>query len=142
MLIPYEKRKLNVPRGPHSQPVRHSARAQQPLAWPTRGRPARETARGRGVPRTFEILQKRHQTPPNLQLSTNTIFSSLRTSHLTPWPFPNSPARTSGDSVHGGVASGGTERLHRPPRTYAGPPNGSITISDPSGYAKRWCRVT
>ena len=104
-------------------------------------RPMRDGPR-RGIPRVSMTLQKRPQTPPNLQLSTNTIFSSLRTSHLTPWLSWNSPARTSGNSVHGGTASGGTGRLRRPPGTYVGPPNGSITNSDPSGYAKQWCRVT
>ena len=39
--------------------------------------------------------------------------------------------------MHDGAASGGTERLRRPPRTYVGPPNRLITISDLSGYAKR-----
>ena len=102
----------------------------------------RETAHGRGIPRALAILQKRPRTSPKLQLSTNTIFSSLRTSHLTPWLSWNSPARTPVNSVHGGAASGGTGRLRRPPGTCVGPPNGSITISDPSGYTKRGCRVT
>ena len=101
-----------------------------------------ETAHGGEISRTLAILQKRPCTSPELHLSPNAISPSLRTSHLTPWPFPNSPTHTPGDSVHGGAASGATERLRRPPRTYAGPPNGSITISDPSGYAKRWCKVT
>ena len=96
-----------------------------------------ETARDGETPRALMFLQNRPRTSPELQISTNTISPSLITSHLIPWPFPNSPVRTPGDSVHGG-----TERLRRPPRTYVGPPNGSITISDPSGYAKRRCRVT
>ena len=113
-----------------------------PQAWPMRGRPtARDGPRG-GIPRTLAILQKRPHTSSELQLSTTTIFFSLRTSHLPPWLSWNSPARTPGNSVHGGAASDGTERLCRPPGTYASPPNGPITISDPSGYAKRRCRVT
>ena len=96
-----------------------------------------ETARDGETPRAPTFLQNRPRTSPKLQLSTNTISPSLITSHLTPWPFPNSPTRTLGDPAHGSTASGGTKRLRRPPGTYIGPPNGSITISDSSGYAKR-----
>ena len=84
---------------------------------PTHG----ETARGGETPRVLMFLQNRRRTSPELQLSTNTIFSSLRTSHLTPWPFSNSLACTPSDPVHGGATSGGIERLHRPPRTLRGP---------------------
>ena len=107
----------------------------------SQARPTRDSLR-RGIPRASTTLQKTPRTSSELQLSTTTIFFSLRTSHLPPWLSWNSPARTPGNSVHGGAASGGTERLRRPPRTCAGPPNGSITISDPSGYAKRRSRVT
>ena len=69
-----------------------------------------EAARGGGIPRALAILQKRPRAPPNLQLSTNTIFSSLRPSHLTPWLFPNSLARTPNDLAHGGAASNDTAR--------------------------------
>ena len=96
-----------------------------------------EMAHDEETPRALTFLQNRPRTSPELQLSTNTISCSLITSHLTPWPFLNSPTRTPGNPAHGSAASGGTERLCRPPRTYAGPPNGSITISDLSGYAKR-----
>ena len=89
-----------------------------------------------GILRASMTLQKRPQTSLELQLSTNTIFPSLKPSHLTPWTFPNSPTYTLGDSVHGGAASGGTERLRQPPGTYVDPPYGLITISDPSGYTK------
>ena len=129
-LIHYQKEKRILPRGPCD-----AAHARE-----------RATARGAsyegGTPRALMFLQNRPRTSSELQLSTNTISSSLITSHLTPWPFPNSPALTPDDSVHGGTASGGTKRQRRPPRTCAGPHNGSITISDLSGYAKRWCRVT
>ena len=56
-------------------------------AWACGGRREaglqREMAHGGGILRALVILQKRPRISPQWQLSTNTIFSSLRTSHLT-----------------------------------------------------------
>ena len=46
-----------------------------------------ETARGGEIPRVLMFLQNRHRTSLELQLSTNTIFSSQNFS-LNPLTFP------------------------------------------------------
>ena len=109
-----------------------------PLPRRTRRQPAHETARGGGIPRALELLQNRPRTSPELQLSPNAIFLYLKPSQLTPWLSWNSPTRTPNNLAHDG---GDTARPRRPPGTCADPPNGSVTIFDPSGYAKRRCGV-
>jgi len=74
------------------------------------------------------LLQKRPCTSLKSELSANTISPSLRPSHLTSRPFPNSPTRTSDGSVHGGTTDGDIAWSHRPPGTCADPPIRSVTI--------------
>jgi len=118
-----------------------TARAHRPVGAAHASRPAHEAARGRGVPRALAILEKRPQTLPNLQLNTNTIFSSLRPSHLTPWPFSNSATRTPGGSVHGGVEGDDTAQLCRPPKSRAGPSVGLTFNYGPTAYTKQQRRA-
>ena len=127
-----------------ARPTRRSARAsvRQPTVRPTWGRSAARDGPQWGISRALAILQKRPRTSPELQLSTNTISPSLKPFHLTPWLSWNSPAHTPSDSAHGGATAGDTTWLRRSPRTYGRPPNRPITISNPSGYAKRRCGVT
>jgi len=113
-----------------------------PTVWPTRGWPAVRNSPRRGESRALVILQKRPRTSPELQLSTNTIFPSLKPFHLTPWLFWNSSTHTPGDPAHSDAAADDKAWLRRPPGTYGRSPNGPITISNPNSYAKWWCGVT
>ena len=47
--------------------------------------PACEMARGGGIPRVLALLQNRPHTSLELQLSSNAISPSHKTSHLTSW---------------------------------------------------------
>ena len=71
------------------------------------------------IPRALVILQKRPRTSPELQLSANTISSSLKPSHLTLWLSWNSPAHTPGDPAHGGAVAGVGAQCRSSPRRRA-----------------------
>ena len=115
----------------HAVACRRGPREAGPLTrWPA------GAARSQGGPR-WAILQKIPRTPPNLQLSTNTIFSSLRPSVLTPRLFPNSPTHTPSDSAHGNAAGDDTARPCRPPKACAGPSVGPTFNYSPTAYTKQ-----
>ena len=91
----------------------------------------------RGSPRALALQQQSPRFPSESHQSPNTISPSHRSSHLTPRPFPNSPAGTPSDSAHGGAAGGETARPRQPPEARAGPSVGLTFNYGPTAYIKQ-----
>jgi len=102
----------------------------------------RETAGGGGIPRALALLQNRPRTSPELQLSPNEISPSHKTSHLTPRPFPNSPActpATQRTATRRAVAQHGcTGHLGLALACRSGRPSTTVQLPTPSSNAGRW----